>query len=122
MQVARNIRQVLLNSKSTEPDSIPVFGICCGDEEDVGAIVKKHMEGIQILAGRRFWDFISQDLWVLPEDLADSLRSRQNLQGSGCGNTREVIKKKTKQLESELKKIYGDRDKDFWSNMLGDMY
>ena len=122
VQVARNIRQVLLNSKSTEPDSIPVFGICCGDEGDVGTIVKKHMDGIQILSGRRFWDFISQDPECYRKILQIASEVGRIHRDPDAGTLEEAIMKKTKHLESELKKIYGDLDNDFWSNILGDMH
>ena len=122
VQVARNIRQILLSSKSTESDSIPMLGICYGNEEDVGAIIKKHMEGIQILAGRRFWDFISQDPGCYRRILQIASEVGRIYKDPDAGTLEEAIKKKTEHLELELKKIYGDRDNDFWSNMLGDMY
>ena len=119
--VARNIRQILLGSINNTNNIVPIFGICCGEEEDVSSIMKKQLEGIHILAGRRFWDFISQDLGCYKRILQIATEVGVTYRDPDVGTLEDAIGKKIAEIETELKKIYGYGD-DFWMNMLGAMY
>lgn len=116
--VVRNIRHALLRAQENDPGSIPVFGVCYGDR-DVGPIVKKELDGIQILVGRRFWEFISSDTNCYDRILGIASEMGRAYRDPNVGTLGEAIKQKASYLETELKKIYGDKDKDFWRNMLG---
>ena len=119
VQVARNIRQVLLRSQESDPGSIPMFGACYGQNEAVSPIMKKELGDIQILVGRRFWEFLSSDPGCYEKILRIASEVGEAYQDPDAGTLGDVIKQKAECFEIELKKIYGNKDKDFWKNMLG---
>lgn len=121
LSVARTIRHTLLSSTSKSPNAVPIFAICCGEEADINSIMKKQLEGIHILAGRHFWDFISQDPGCYKRILQVATDVGTSYRDPDIGTLGEAIRKKTIEIEAELKKIYGCGD-DFWVNMLGAMY
>lgn len=118
VQVSRNIRQVLLSVKESEPGSVPLFGACYGDGDDMGQILKKELVGIQILVGRQFWKFVSSDPDCYDKIVAIASETGGSYRDPEIGTLEEAARRKS--AESELKKIYGDRD-EFWKNLLGDI-
>ena len=122
VQVVQNIRRILLHSKTIESDSIPVFGICYGNESIVGSIVKKYTKGIQVLIGKHFWDFISEDQNCYKKILEIASSVGKNYKDPDVGSLGEVISHKIEEFSSELKKIYGDTDVKLWSGMLEGKY
>ena len=121
IQVTNNIRRVLLDSKNIEPTSIPVFGICYGNDKGIGSIVKKHTDGILLLTGKRFWDFISGNPDCYKKILDIAIRVDKNYRDPNMGSLGKVIEYKTKNFDAELKKIYGNTYKEFWNGILGDV-
>lgn len=119
VQVARSIRQVLLKHKDLDSDSVPVFGSCYGRDEEMGQIVKKELAGIRVLAGRRFWEFLSLDANCYDRITQIASQVGASYQNPDAGTLEDVVRKKAECLALELKEIYGNRTEDFWRNMLG---
>ena len=120
VQVARNIRQKLLRAQKADPDSVPLFGVCYGEDDDVGPILKKELTGIQILAGGRFWEFVSSDPNCYAKIVSIALETSMAYRDPEAGKLGDAIKQKAEYLETELKKIYGVQHDEFWKNLLGD--
>ena len=118
VQVVKNIQQVLLNTKTIEPDSVPVFGICYGNEKTVSSIVRKYIDGVQLLIGKHFWNFISEDPNCYKKITEIATRVDKNYKDPNAGTLNEAIEYKINNLDSELKKKYGDTNKKFWDAIL----
>lgn len=106
IQVTQGIRNALLQTKQKEPDSIPIFGMCYGNDEMIGSIVKKHMDGVQLLIGRQFWDFLSGDSSCYDQILQIATRVDKNYMDPDVGSLEQVMKQKIDDLDNEIKKIY----------------
>jgi len=122
MQPAKDMQQILLNTKKIEPNSIPIFCMCYGNEEAVSAIVKTYMADVKRLVGREFWEFISGDpncrkkILIIAKELGDNYKDKK-------GNSlNELIERKIKYVEKELKKLYEGDQKTFWKNIMEDVY
>jgi len=112
--VTQNIQKILLSTKQAEPDSIPIFGVCYGNEETIGSIVKKHMTGVQLLVGRPFWDFISGDPTCYDQILKIATRVDKDYVDPDVGSLRRVMEQKIDALDKTIKKIYSNADNGFW--------
>ena len=119
IQVTQGIQKTLIHTKEIEPNSVPVFGICYGSEETIGSIVKKHTGGIQLLVGKRFWDFISGNPNCYNEILKIASRVDENYVDPNVGSLRRVMEQKIDSLDEEIKKIYSNTGDGFLSD-LGD--
>ena len=96
--------------------------MCYGNEEAVSAIVKTYMADVKRLVGREFWEFISGDpncrkkILIIAKELGDNYKDKK-------GNSlNELIERKIKYVEKELKKLYEGDQKTFWKNIMEDVY
>jgi len=122
MQPAIDMQRILLDTRKKEPSSIPIFCMCYGNEEAVSNIVKTYMNEVKHLVGKDFWEFISGDkncqqkILTIAKDIGNDYRDKK-------GNSlNEVIERKIKNIEEELKQLYGYNNSKFWSNVLEDTY
>ena len=122
MQPAIDMQKILLNTKLVEPKSIPVFCMCYGNEDAISEIVKKYMTDVDILIGKDFWEFLSDDpncqkkILQIAGDLDNNYKDKK-------GNTvKEISKRKIEYVEEELKKLFGADEKIFWKKILEDVY
>ena len=76
---AVDLRNRLIASKETDPNSTPILGMCYGNKDAVSPIVKSELKNIKYYAGREFWEFISGET-VSPTTtkIAESPRGRNN--------------------------------------------
>ena len=120
LAVTQTIQSTLLLSKKSEPDSIPIFGMCYGNNDTVGGIVRKHADQVEQLVGREFWAFISghpdchHTILTLAADVGGHYT---NQDGYTLANMAE---RKIAHIEGELKKSYGDSPAHFWKGVLDD--
>ena len=75
-----------------------------GNDEGIGSIVKKHTDGILLLTGKRFWDFISGNPDCYKKILDIAIRTDKNYRDPNMGSLGEVIEYKTENFDAELKK------------------
>lgn len=118
VQVTRDIQRILLQTKNKEPDSIPIFGICYGQESMISSIVKKYTNGIHVLIGNDFWSFISEDPNCYKRILKIASEVDQNYRDPNVGFLSDVIEQKIKYVDQELQKMYGNNN-NFWKGILG---
>ncbi len=106
IQVTQSIQKVLLRTRELEPDSVPIFAACYGDEDLMGSIVKKHMRNVQVLIGRPFWDFVSGHPNCYDQILKIAYKVDKNYVDPDVGSLKQVMGQKIGSLEKEIKKIY----------------
>jgi len=112
----------LMKSKKIEPNSIPILGICYGNEQVLSSIVKKEMSEIKYYVGRDFWNFISgnkncrDEIITIVQETGDSFEDRD---GNSIKKMRES---KITQIERDLRKMFGEKPEEFWKNVLHDIY
>jgi len=122
MQPAKDMEKILLDSKKTDPNSIPIFCMCYGNEDAVSSVVKTHMNNVKRLVGKEFWAFISGDpncrkkILTIAKELGDNYKDQN---GNSINN---LIELKIKYVEKELKKLYGNEQQAFWKNIFQDIY
>lgn len=120
LPVIQSIQRFLLNSKKLEPNSIPIFGMCCGDKSTIGSIVKKHGSGVKQLVGKEFWTFISNDAQCYDVILEIATEVGNKYTDPDGATLQQIIDRKISYIEAELKKLYSDNPKGFWKAMLKD--
>ena len=120
--VTNGIQQALLNSKKIEPHSVPVFGMCYGNQESVGNIVKKYANKVNQIVGEEFWTFVSGDpncyrqILEIAKDVGNHYKDRSG------DSLNQVMEKKTKHIANELESLYGSDPDIFWKNIVEDVY
>ena len=122
MQPAIDMERILLDSKKTEPNSIPIFCMCYGNEEKVSSVVKNHMSKVKRLVGKEFWAFISDDPNCRKKILAIAKELGDNYKDQNGNSINNLIELKIKYVEKELKKLYGSKQDAFWKNIFQDIY
>lgn len=120
LPVIQSIQRFLLNSKKSEPDSIPIFGMCCGNENTIGSIVKKHGSNVKQLVGKEFWTFISNDSQCYNAILEIAADVGSKYTDPDGATLQQIIDRKISYIETELKKLYTDSPEGFWRAMLKD--
>lgn len=120
--VISRIQQVLLNSQKTDPDSIPIFGICYGNPESVGAIMRKYSSGVRRIVGREFWSFISGDSDCYDRILEIARDTGKHYKDSGGNSLEQAMTQKIGYITEELEELYGKNPSTFWKNLVRDAY
>jgi len=122
MQPAMDMEKILLDTKKIEPDSIPLFCMCYGDENSVSNIVKKYMNEVKYLVGKNFWEFISGDNDCENKILNIAKEIGTNYKDIKGNSLHLIIENKVKYVEKQLKNLFGEDQKSFWNNILNDVY
>lgn len=120
--VTAEIELRLLETQKSEPGSESIFGICYGNKEHLGNIVKSKLKNVKILIGKEFWEFISNDpnceqnIIDIAEDIGVNYHNKD---GHSLASITEI---KIKSITKELERMYTDNEGTFWSNILCDTY
>ena len=122
MQPAIDMQRILLETKKIEPKSTPIFCMCYGNVERISGIVKSYMSEVKQLIGKEFWEFISGDPKCQSKILSIAKTVGNDYKDKKGNSLNEVIERKIKYVDSELKKLYGTDKETFWTNVLEDVY
>lgn len=122
MQPAIDMQRILLQTKKLEPDSIPIFCMCYGNEKAVSTIIKSYMNEVKHLVGKDFWAFISGDKNCQQKILTIAKELGKNYKDKKGNSLTQIIERKIKNIEAELKQLYGSNNTEFWNNVLEDVY
>ena len=117
-----DLRNKLLESKKTDPGSIPIFGMCYGDDDSLSSIVKNELTDVQYYVGRRFWEFISGNKNCRDEIIKIIYDMASHFQDLEKRTIQKITDSKIKQLEESLKDRYGRNPNKFWKSILKDLY
>lgn len=122
MQPAIDMQRILLETKNIEPNSIPIFCMCYGNEASVSNIVKSYMSEVKRLVGKDFWEFISGDPKCQREILTIAKMVGKDYKDKKGNSLNDVMCRKITYVEDELTKLYGKDKEIFWKNVLEDVY
>lgn len=122
MSVTSGIQRALLDSKRIEPDSIPIFGMCYGNKESVGSVVKRYSSEVKHLVGKEFWIFVSGDPDCYRQILEIAEGVGKHYKDSRGNSLEQVMEKKIKYVANELVEMYGKEPDVFWKNVVCDAY
>ena len=117
-----DLRNKLLESKKTDPGSIPIFGMCYGDDDSLSSIVKNELTDVQYYVGRRFWEFISGNKNCRDEIIKIIYDMASHFQDLEKRTIQKITNGKIEQLEESLKDRYGRNPNKFWKSILKDLY
>lgn len=120
--VASGIQQALLSSKKIEPDSIPVFGMCYGNQRSVGSIVKKYAGKVKQVVGEEFWTFVSGDPGCYGHILEIAKDVGKHYKDSSGNSLNQTMENKIAHITREFEELYGKDLDAFWKNVTEDVY
>lgn len=115
------ISQLLRSAQRRNRGSVPLFGMCYGSKQQVSSVVRKYVEqegGVAWLAGREFWEFISDDpncideIYALVAEVGEEFRDPQGQTLS------ELLDAKLDELTSQFRELYGESGETMWRNLL----
>ena len=119
---AADIRRQFIDSKQYDVTSIPVLGMCYGDNKAVSNIVKVTLKGMQYYTGRKFWEFISGEERCRDEILKIIEKAADDFQDVENKSILSITNKKIGSIEKRLCDVYGKDEKKFWKNLFSDIY
>jgi len=115
--MAVRITQLLQSAQRRNRGSVALFGMCYGSPEQVSSIVQKYV-GVDLLSGRRFWEFISDDpncideIYEIVREVSETFRDPQGQRLS------EILKNKITELQGQFETRYGKSGSVMWENLL----
>ena len=119
---ATDLRNRMMESKRRDPTSIPILGMCYGNDDVVSSIVKKELKEIKYFAGKEFWSFISGDKNCRDEIIKIMYETANRFQDSENRNIEKVTKLKIEEFKDALEYKFGKDPNKFWKNLFRDIY
>jgi hypothetical protein len=105
------------------PRAIPLLGITYGSASRANSFTRKLMARFQVLFGRDFWTFISDDPNCMDEIYRISIRVattyRPTYRGRPVGKTlRQLLDEKIDEITNQWEAVYGSFGPQMWENLL----
>jgi hypothetical protein len=118
---AKRIADLLRSAQRRNRGSVALFGMCYGTRDQVSSIVRKYVAeegGVDWLAGREFWEFISGDPNCVDEIYAIAAEVGEAFRDSQGQTLAEILEAKLDELEQEFQALYGASGEPMWRNLL----
>ena len=112
----------MMESKKSDPDAIPILGMCYGNDDVISSIIKTELKEIKYLVGKEFWKFISGDKNCRDEIIKIMYDTANQFQDLEKGNIDKVRRKKINEFEEVLQYRFGKNPNKFWKNLFRDIY
>lgn len=119
--MGQRIAQLLRSAQRRNRGSVALLGMCYGNREQVSSIVRQYVEGeggIDWLAGREFWDFISDDPGCIDEIYELAAAVGQGFRDHQGMTLAQIIEAKLQELETEFTRLYGKEGEEMWKKLL----
>lgn len=118
---AKRIADLLRSAQRRNRGSVALFGMCYGTRDQVSSIVRKYIAeegGVDWLAGREFWKFISGDPGCVDEIYAIAAEVGETFRDPQGQTLAEILEAKLDELEREFQALYGSDEETMWRNLL----
>ncbi|PWH14121.1 MAG: hypothetical protein DDG58_13230 [Ardenticatenia bacterium] len=115
------ISQLLRSAQRRNRGSIALFGMCYGNKHQVSSIVRKYVEqegGVEWLAGREFWEFISGDQDCIDEIYKIAGEVGEEFRDAKGHTLSEILEDKIQDLLEQFRSLYGSNGDEMWHNLL----
>lgn len=115
------ITQLLNSARRRNRGSVAMFGMCYGTQKQVSSIVRKYVEkegGVEWIAGREFWEFISDDPNCIDEIYQIATEVSETFKDKRGQTLKEVVNSKIAELEKQFENRYGKSGSSMWENLL----
>ena len=115
--LAQRTTRLLQGAVRRNRGSIAIFGTCYGRPDQVSGIVRRYVE-VDVIAGREFWEFISDDPDCIDEiyEIAGEVSAHYEVEP---GKTlKDLLDGKLLELEQEFVALYGTGGDDMWKEIL----
>ena len=119
---AVDVRRQFEDSVESDSTSIPVLGMCYGNDDAVSNIVKSELKGMRYYAGGKFWEFLSGEEKCRDDILKIIAETAENFQDVGNKSISSITEKKINQIEKSLCAKFGKDEKKFWKKLFRDIY
>ncbi|MGQ9628482.1 MAG: PmeII family type II restriction endonuclease [Anaerolineae bacterium] len=113
----RHMSQLLLSVQRRNRGSIALLGMCYGTREQVMSTVKKY-SGVDWLAGREFWEFISEDPNCIDEIYEIAAEVGEEFRDAQGQTLSEILEAKIAELQIQFEELYGKSGSAMWNNLL----
>ncbi|MGC8787628.1 MAG: PmeII family type II restriction endonuclease [Anaerolineae bacterium] len=115
------IAQLLRSAQRRNRGSVALFGMCYGSKQQVSNIVRQYVEeegGISWIAGREFWEFISEDPGCIMEIYEIAAEVGEKFKDALGQSLSEILEAKLLELQGQFEELYGKSGDVMWKNLL----
>jgi hypothetical protein len=112
-----HMSKLLLSVQRRNRGSVAILGMCYGTREQVMSTVKKYSD-VDWLAGREFWEFISDDPTCIDEIYAIAGEVGETFRDAHGQTLSEILDVKIKELQREFELLYGKSGSTMWKHLL----
>ncbi len=115
------ISKLLRSAQRRNSGSYAIFGMCYGNKNQVSNVVKRYVEeegGISWIAGREFWEFISDNPDCIDEIYTIASEASEEFRDAKGQTLSEILDIKIEELQTEFEKVYGKSGSVMWKNLL----
>ena len=102
-------RQLLERARDFNRGSVPIYATAYGTKDQISGVVRGYVErqGIRVIAGREFWEFISDDPRCIDEVYAIAAEVARDFRDERGQSLAEVLKETEARLAKEFDDQYG---------------
>ena len=115
--MAVRISQLLHSAQRRNEGSVALFGMCYGNPEQVSSIVQKYVD-VRWLAGREFWEFISDDPNCIDEIYEIAAEVSESFKDEKGQTLKELLDSKVEELQRQFEELYGKGGSEMWEKLL----
>lgn len=115
------ISQLLRSAQRRNRGSVALFGMCYGSKRQVSSIVRHYVEqegGIGWMAGREFWEFISDDPNCIDKIYEIAAKVGEEFKDAQGQTLSEILDAKIDELHRQFETLYGNSGSLMWDNLL----
>ena len=112
-------RELLQRAQTFNRGSVPIYATAYGSTAQVSNVVKKYVEGrgVQVLAGREFWEFISDEPGCIDEVYSIAAEVARDFRDEKGQSLQDVLKETEERLVREFEDQYGSGTQ-MWKTLL----
>lgn len=112
-----HMSRLLLSVQRRNRGSTALLGMCYGTRDQVMSTVKKYSD-VDWLAGREFWEFISDDPNCINEIYEIAGEVGETFRDAHGQTLSEILETKIAELQRQFEELYGKSGSTIWDNLL----
>ncbi|RLC48364.1 MAG: hypothetical protein DRH70_01170 [Candidatus Coatesbacteria bacterium] len=115
------LASLLRSAQRRNRGSVALYGMCYGAPRQVSGIVRKYVRqegGVDWLAGRAFWEFISDDPKCIDEVYNIAAEVAETFRAPDGRSLRQLIIDRMEELTAQFIQLYGEDVDTMWANLL----
>jgi hypothetical protein len=112
-------RELLRRAQAFNRGSVPIYATAYGTSEQISGVVRGYVErhGIKVIAGREFWEFISDDPTCIDRVYAIAAEDARDFRDARSQSLADVLRETEVRLVNEFQDRYGSGS-EMWKALL----